>query len=185
VIVVGYAGGHWYEDIAPRDWWFSLSPLARAPEFLLGALLAQIYLLGPRVLLRDANHYLQWMGVAGCLWVIGLFSACYAYPALQATFGFAPGIAMLMYYFASYRSRLGGLFETPAMLAIGDASYSTYMLHGFVIAYVFKQTPHESTGLRVALAWGCVTVISILVYRYFELPARRFIRAFRSKHRTA
>jgi peptidoglycan/LPS O-acetylase OafA/YrhL len=35
--------------------------------------------------------------------------------------------------------------------------------------------------LRIAIAWGLLLVLSIIVYRWFEAPLRRFIRRRKTK----
>jgi peptidoglycan/LPS O-acetylase OafA/YrhL len=170
IFIGGYAGGFWLGRLPQQDWWLSLSPFCRVPEFLLGALIAQLYLISPD--LRNA----RWSGFVGGCWIVASFAACYVFPNFQACFGFAPGVAAVMFYFAYYRSRASVLIETPIMLVLGEASYSIYMLHGFVLWYVMKQSPYLPSVLRIAIAWGLLLVLSIIVYRWFEAPLRRFIR---------
>ena len=170
IFVVGYAAGYWFDALAHQEWWLSFSPLCRMPEFLLGALIAQLYLIGPD--LRDA----RWTGFAGACWIVASFAACFLFLNFQAFFGFAPGVAALMFYFAHYRSPAASLIESPIMLMLGEASYSIYMLHGFVLWYVMKQSPYLPAALRIAMAWGLIFVVAAIVYRWFEAPARRLIR---------
>jgi peptidoglycan/LPS O-acetylase OafA/YrhL len=170
IFAVGYAVGLWFGALPHQEWWLSFSPICRAPEFLLGALVAQLYLIGPD--LRGA----RWTGFAGASWVVASFGVCFLFPNFQQFFGFAPGVAALMFYFAHYRGRVTSLIETPIMLMLGEASYSIYMLHGFVLWYVMKQSPYLPAALRIAMAWGLIFVIAAIVYRWFEAPARRLIR---------
>jgi peptidoglycan/LPS O-acetylase OafA/YrhL len=170
IFVLGYAVGYWFGALPHQEWWLSLSPLCRVPEFLLGALIAQLYLIGPDLRLA------KWTGLAGACWIVASFAACFLFPNFQAFFGFAPGVAALMFYFAHYRSPAASLIETPIMLMLGEASYSIYMLHGFVLWYVMKQSPYLPAALRIAMAWGLIFLITAAVYRWFEAPARRVIR---------
>ena len=116
VFIGGYASGFWLGRLPQQDWWLSLSPICRVPEFLLGALIAQYYLI------RNA----RWTGFVGGCWIVASFAACYVFSNFQASFGFAPGVAAVMFYFAYYRSRATVLIETPIMLVLGEASYSIY-----------------------------------------------------------
>jgi peptidoglycan/LPS O-acetylase OafA/YrhL len=175
VFVGGYATGLWLDELPQRDWWFGLSPLGRLPEFLLGALIAQFFLVTSKAVFHAERHA-RWIGLFGVVWIIGLFLACYEYPNLQVVFGFAPGIAAAVYFLARYRSRAAALLDAPIVFALGDASYSIYLLHGFAIGYVMRQSPYLSPLPRIAMAWGLTALISILTYRYFEAPARSFIR---------
>src|SRR5262249_9720451 len=75
--------------------------------------------------------------------------------------------------------------STPTMTRLGDASYSLYLLHFFVLhefalafAYAYPAIPRVAiylAGMTVAI------VISIVSYPLFEAPARTLIR--RSFHR--
>jgi peptidoglycan/LPS O-acetylase OafA/YrhL len=172
----GYAAGYWLSGLESQNWWLSLSPLARVPEFLLGALTAQLYVVSPDLPSNVEKRQGKWLGIAGAVWTVGSFLACYIYINFQGSFGFAPGIAAVIFFFARYRGRVAALVETPIVVALGDASYSIYMLHGFVLFYVMKQSPYVSPILRIAMAWGLTVFLSLGVYRYFEAPARRLIR---------
>jgi peptidoglycan/LPS O-acetylase OafA/YrhL len=55
------------------------------------------------------------------------------------------------------------------------------MLHGFVLWYVMKQSPYVPSVLRIAIAWGLLFVLAIIVYRWFEAPLRRLIRRPKTK----
>jgi exopolysaccharide production protein ExoZ len=151
-------------------WWFYSSPVARAPEFLLGALIAQLYFVDPNL------PNTRWLGIAGASWVIAAFAASYVDPGFQPSFAFAPGVAAVMLFLALHRGRAATLLATPVMRVLGDASYSIYMLHSIVLSYVIRQSPYLPAGLRIALAWGLIILLSVAVYHYFEAPARRWIR---------
>jgi peptidoglycan/LPS O-acetylase OafA/YrhL len=130
----GYAAGYWLSGLESQNWWLSLSPLARVPEFLLGALTAQLYVASPDSRSNVEKRQAKWLGITGAVWLVVSFLACYIYINFQGSFGFAPGIAAVIFFFARYRGRVAALVETPIIVALGDASYSIYMLHGFVFS---------------------------------------------------
>jgi peptidoglycan/LPS O-acetylase OafA/YrhL len=125
------------------------------------ALIAQLYLVCPDLRSNVEKRQARWIGIAGALWIVGSFLACYVYIYFQVSFGFAPGIAALIFIFARYRGRVAALVETPIVVALGDASYSIYMLHGFALFYVMKQSPYMSPIWRIAMAWGLTAVLSL------------------------
>jgi len=177
IIIGGYASGLWFGGLALPGWWFYSSPIARAPEFLLGALIAQLYLVDPDL------PSTRLLGIAGLSWIVAAFAASWVYPNFQHSFGFAPGIAAVMFFLARHRGGVALLLATPVMRVLGDASYSIYMLHGIVLSYVMWHSPYLPTPLRIALAWGLIILLSAAIYRYFEAPARRWIRALASRPR--
>jgi peptidoglycan/LPS O-acetylase OafA/YrhL len=179
----GYAGGFWFSNLDQQGWWLSLSPWCRVPEFLLGALCAQLYIqVHTTVITPRQTSLVRWFGIAGAIWIICAFLLCYRFIYVQAAFNFAPGIAAVMFCLASCRSRASALVENPVSLAIGKASYSVYMLHGFVL-YLVMQGSNSTIPLaifRIAIAWALISFLSLGVYQYFEAPARKVIRGLLS-----
>lgn len=72
--------------------------------------------------------------------------------------------------------------RAPALRWLGDRSYSIYLVHSPVYiainVLVFAGQP-VSPGMRVPimlLGWGLVLVVADLSFRFWEVPARRWIR---------
>jgi peptidoglycan/LPS O-acetylase OafA/YrhL len=174
----GYAGGFWLRNVELQQWWLDLSPYCRIPEFLLGALCADLHLkLEKQPSSRESNAA-RLLPILGATWISAVFALCYRFPYLQASWGFAPGLAALIFYFARYRSRMSSLVENKIAVALGDASYSIYLLHGLVL-YLIIQRSYPSIPFaifRTATAWALIVFLSLGVYHHFEAPARRFIR---------
>jgi peptidoglycan/LPS O-acetylase OafA/YrhL len=187
---MSFYGGHalgWWLTGGDQYWGFYLSPYCRIAEFVLGALTAALYQRrvneqsGARPGLAGA------MLMAGSLvWLCLLYALAYhprfgaVFLELQQSWGFAPGLAGLLYFFARYRTRASALVENPAVLRLGDASYSLYLLHGYALATIRDLMPDPGNwGLlaaRTALGWGFAALAALLCYRYYEMPARRMVR---------
>lgn len=81
-----------------------------------------------------------------------------------------------------------GRFTPKWMLELGDASYSIYLTHGFVVplcATLLLQMPHAVLGARAALLIGMLVLCALVgdaVYRLVELPITRW---FKGRRRTA
>jgi exopolysaccharide production protein ExoZ len=69
----------------------------------------------------------------------------------------------------------------PFLERIGDASYSLYLLHGIVIAFVHKMVKVPILGTTLALLLSFVA--AFLSYRYFERPIARALRSLVSDRR--
>ncbi|ALN71543.1 acyltransferase [Aureimonas sp. AU20] len=96
--------------------------------------------------------------------------------------------ATLIVFAGLCRERQGQLFEAPWLRELGDASYSLYLAHPFVLT-AFRQVGRR-LGLAAAspLAEGAVVIAAILVsigagwllYRFVETPLRAFVRGRRT-----
>ena len=162
--------------------WAYLSPYARAPEFLLGCLAAVAYTVEiPRRLIVA-----RIFGVLGLVYVT-LLTALLLVPAassqarlFQMDWGYAPGVAAIIFALAVVGPKAVRLVEARPVILLGDASYSIYLLHPWVL-WFFLHTGNaiqdwRSAVLKVAAAWIGTVLLALGAYRYFESPARRLIR---------
>ncbi len=173
----GFALGWWFGGVLHWGWWLSLSPYARLGEFALGALVAQLFLVCHPALSDREKRYHGALVAAGVAWIVAAFAISYRWPFFQQAFGFAPGVASLIFAFARYRGALAAAFDSRLAVTLGEASYSTYMLHGFVLWYVTTRYGSWGRPIDVMVAWPAIAVLSIVVYRTLESPARRLIRS--------
>jgi peptidoglycan/LPS O-acetylase OafA/YrhL len=65
------------------------------------------------------------------------------------------------------------MLSSRAAVFLGKSSYAMYILHVPVLWWVRRLSPDLAPGVYVAL----VILLSMLVYRFFEEPASRYIRA--------
>jgi peptidoglycan/LPS O-acetylase OafA/YrhL len=86
----------------------------------------------------------------------------------------------LMFYFSRYRSRIGQLLASRAAVAAGDASYSIYLIHPFVLIAASRLIdPQSDIGGQLGffvLSAGSAVLISLATFRIIELPAKRWLR---------
>jgi peptidoglycan/LPS O-acetylase OafA/YrhL len=190
VAAMVFYGGHamgWWLTGGDQYWGFYLSPYCRIPEFVLGVLTASLYQRG------FAERAPARVGRAGAVlltaslaWLCSIYVLAYhprfgaVFLELQQSWGFAPGLAGLLYFFARYRSRASLLVENRPVLALGDASYSLYLLHGYALATIRDFAPDSGNwwllAARTILGWGFAALVALLCYRYYEMPARRMVR---------
>ena len=174
-----------------NDYWaFYLSPYCRFPEFLLGALVAQIA--RGRLVPDHATATRDWRWCRAALtfaaaWPLAIYVAAY-HPTyghvaqhVQQSFGYAPGVAALLYVSAVAPGWLGSILVNRVAIALGAASYSTYLLHGYVF-WPFMRWQTEIVGAvgtvaTVLAMWLLIAAVSLAGYRFFEVPARRLTRA--------
>jgi len=120
----------------------------------------------------------------GASWAVALLMGN-AVPALKnqaatlrESWGLAPSAAALIYYLARCRSPLSWFTENRAAILLGEASYSIYLPH-WVFMWVFASSGLTANVLfapKIALAWLMTGILGLGCYRYFEWPARVFLR---------
>ena len=74
-------------------------------------------------------------------------------------------------------------FFPKVFVLLGDASFSIYLIHPFVIQFFYKISPFDSSNFFFSLVVGFVAIvftlfISILVYSNFEKPLNIKIKKF-------
>jgi hypothetical protein len=90
-------------------------------------------------------------------------------------------VAVLIYATARYRSRLSGILSSRLLVKLGNASYSLYLLHYFILhdygqwlVWRYPELPRWTIFLGMMLVALFVSYISYLL---IEKPSLRWIRA--------
>jgi peptidoglycan/LPS O-acetylase OafA/YrhL len=163
VMVLPWANGHYALGLV-----FFSSPLARLPEFILGAVLARLVHLG------------RWRGpglkMSSAIAVTGYILASLA----SADFAFAActiiGFALLIPAAAvADLHDLRSVWRHPALVRLGELSFAFYMAHILVLhagSATLRMLP-APIGADAALATSLT--LSWLIYEGVERPARRLI----------
>ena len=147
--------------------WDSFALVRASCEFLAGCFLYKLYRCRPA-----SRHVADGIGISAAvalLAVISLSSDSLLVPVL---------FAMLIFGLANQESRLARLLSHKSLRFLGEISYSTYMIHYFLID-VFKLLAREDGPmspqvlvLYVALLLGA----SVVLHRVVERPSRKFLR---------
>lgn len=149
------------------------NPLARLPEFILGGCCGVLFMRG--AFNRRWATPLTIAGVAAFAAVV-VASPHIPYPFLHEGL-LPPAFAALIVGLALKPAWMGWM-ETRPLVLLGNASYSLYLLHGFVLgAYFMPMGTLLPMGfIREAIGMMLPIVVAILVYRFIEEPARRKLR---------
>jgi peptidoglycan/LPS O-acetylase OafA/YrhL len=169
-------------------WLLNTGPIGRFWEFLMGAVAAQAYLelrhLKPSVSEARIGSLL----LTGCVLVTAILyalSRSNSFIAFAGGYpgGFAPIFAVLIFCCARYRNFITRLLSTRPIIALGDASYSIYLLHLFSLELFRQSAPYSvrasdiaSWLLLMAAALSFTLIISLGTYRVIEVPARSYLR---------
>ena len=149
-------------------------PVARLPEFLMGMATGFVFL-RPQ---RNERIALPLMATgATAIALVALFSDKIPYAVIHTAL-LSPAFAAIIYGVA-LGSRWTSILKNRLLVLFGDASYSMYLIHVTVLLNFFgaltgKIRHAGFIGLVECLA--IVLMISILIYRFIEEPARRKLR---------
>jgi 3-O-acyltransferase len=157
-----------------QAWMVYFLPLSRLPEFLLGVVLARIVQTGrwPRIrgrwifLATAVATYLVWLAVDGAL------------PATYASSGIMSITVCLFIPLIALRDIDGrsSFMARKSWVALGDASYATYLVHWPVLA-VAREVVGPTAKFGLWAGWGIVLAtlvvtqaLGLLLCRYVERP---------------
>lgn len=168
-----------------RDLFATVNPIFHLPTFVSGMALG--YHFAQRTRARSGTV----LSVAGILSICALAPAAYLLPAAFVhNSAFLPAFGLLLYGLA-LNGWPAGLLSRPAMVALGEASYSLYILQFSIVfslmlaeqRFVFhdfiqfgRQSPLLSDAQFYALAAVVSIAISLFVCRFYEQPLRSYIR---------
>ena len=154
------------------------SVLRILPEFVLGLL---AYRLHDRLQARVAG--VLFVGTAGVLAVAVLAGL----PDAVVVLLFVPLILA-----ASHLSgRIGRALSAPALVRLGEASYSLYMVHALVLSMVYSAMKVPALGKHVPmfaadLACPLVAILgSLVLHAVVEVPGRRLLLGLFDRRRSA
>ena len=164
--------------------WLPSSQFAFLPPAWSISLEFQLYLVAPLLV-----WWLSRSGLRGMLLVLGLSALCVMSPIYwrieniwQGPGGFLPEkfifflLGSLIYLFSTKGPNRTVLYRYPAWaVSAGEISYSTYLIHYPVLALVTRFIPRDWSRIeKVAVIFSAavpiVLVLSLLLYRYIEVP---------------
>jgi peptidoglycan/LPS O-acetylase OafA/YrhL len=155
-------------------------PLIHLSEFLAGVCMGNLFLfqLGTRP--TESTKLLPGSGTWTYVSVV-LSIVLLATPENRwSTLAVLP-LCSLIYGLAAERTRLSALLSTQIMLLAGGISYSVYLFQLSVKEFTLKVADRLGSGspvLRMAGVVPLLLLLSYIIFRFVEEPARRWIRGF-------
>lgn len=174
-----------FMGIKTRILWINSAPL-RLPQFLIGNLLAKIYLDGG---LKLNNKILLYVSVPAALLV-------FIYPVTGQSAELIAPLSILIFSMLIYSCAAcdtgKGFLNNKILILLGEASYVLYIFQ-VPLKVVFQQIYSkvlnlgETVGIGYCLYLSFTLIISsIVIHRYFELPANNILRkVFHRQRKTA
>ena len=181
------------DDFAAQDsfvrWLLYFSPYLRMGEFVLGSLLAQLYVQLRGIKpggVENAIGLVVFIAAAASMFVISYYAYSpdvgpNVFRKMYMNFALAPSAALLVFCAARYRNVFSDLLSSRPALVLGDASYSIYLVHYLVLMVATKLIGSAAHGtafnaVAIVLSTLAVLAISIALYTYYESPARKWLR---------
>jgi peptidoglycan/LPS O-acetylase OafA/YrhL len=171
-----------------HGWLLAYSPVGRLPPFLIGIATAHIFMTGYGRQVDESERrrgiVVLTLALTCAIAMCGVQSVGNPYVNSVALFVYPLSIAVIIFCCARYRSLFSLALSVPLLIACGDASYSIYLFHLLVLGVtgvrdVLPWTWYDVlyVGVRFAAAALITIVISIVMYRVYEAPARSATRA--------
>jgi len=170
-------------------WLLYASPYLRIGEFVLGVIAAQLYV---ALRGRGVGAFENVLGGAAFLAAalsLGLIDYLMysqdvpmnVFRKMNMNFALAPSVALLVFCATRYRNAASRLLTSRPAIALGDASYSIYLVHSVVLISAVKLTGGVVHGVayntvKLIVLMAIVVVISLALYAYYEAPARQWLR---------
>ena len=192
--VAGNANHH--QDSFVR-WLLYFSPYLRIGEFVLGAFVAQLYVqLLSRKVAAGENLFgsAVFFAAAASVFLVSYLEyspnvGMNVFRKMNMNFALAPSAALLIFCAARYRNLVSRLLNSRPAIVLGDASYSIYLIHFGVLTTVVWLGGSATHGVifdscKLALVMAAIVLLSIALHRYYEAPARKWLRQFWGKRVT-
>jgi peptidoglycan/LPS O-acetylase OafA/YrhL len=171
-------------------WLLYYSPYLRVGEFVLGTFMAQLYAgLRERPVTRRENALGAALFLAAAASVIVITYLEYSpdvgvniFRRTNMNFALAPTAALLIFCGARYDSPAARLLTSRPAIVLGEASYSIYLVHPVVLVSALKLTGSAVHGIvydlvKLMLLIAAILLTSLILYAYYEAPARSWLRA--------
>ena len=165
--------------------YFYINPLLRISDFIIGKLLYRLYReRKDREILNNRNA--ATLAEIGSILFLGLFF--YFHKEIPQGFRYScyywPPMIFLIYTFSYSRGAISDLISNRRLVYLGEISFGFYMIHMLVLRY-YQYLPKKIPALASIIPANHVSAViifiislicSMLLYKYFEIPANKFIK---------
>ena len=191
-------------DASFYRWLFYFSPYVRIGEFIVGCLAAQLFMIVREMpITRRERLYAGLVYAVAIAWLAG-FAFVYGYSVAvpnglggpgtfgsdlvrivhfsALNFGLAVPLGVVMFYTSRYEGISASFLALPAMVWLGEISYSLYAVHTWTLRPLIRPVVSWNDVyavdaiLRVTLAIAFTIMVSVGTYQMIEQPARRYLR---------
>lgn len=154
----------------------------RVCEFAIGLLIGRLFLLWRnRPVKKWEIPFVSILTAIGVVVVINImFLEKSQFQVYRYGTIYAPAFACLVFWLARYSTPVSRVMAQPALVLLGEASYSFYLLHDLVIRAMTNQYVSTFSGIAQYLLFGLIiivtTLLSIIAFHWYETPTRLWLR---------
>ena len=149
----------------------SFNPVVRLPEFMVGMFAGRLFLRGS---VKDGLGSISIFCGTAIIVLITALARAIPNPLISAGF-LSPAFAAIIFGVAQ-QPRWTRFLALKPLVLLGEASYSLYLLHSFVIQHAFDATTHLPHAVQVMICIVAAIGASLIAYVLIEEPARRLLR---------
>jgi peptidoglycan/LPS O-acetylase OafA/YrhL len=177
-------------------WLFYYSPYARVPEFVLGCLMGQLYLISKDRPVTAFERRIAKIALWLSFVVLALMGAFHAtsisntardyFEFLALNFLTAVPIATVIFCVARIPCAVSRMLAAAPLVALGETSYSIYAVHTWTLRIFIRQPVEYTTAwgvdavFRIGFGILLTLVLSSATYRIIEVPSRLWLRSVTS-----
>lgn len=162
-----------------RPLWY-VNPFLRMPDFLVGILLYRIYVRFKSVEWSFRTATLLELGAVGFFLLFYLPGPDLLPKVFRYNCFYWLPIVWLLFMFARQSGALSRVLSHSFLVLLGEASYSVYLIHLFMMQGYNALAAHYGWQWPYAVSTGLILVVTVAVsigtYMYIEKPANRLIR---------
>lgn len=177
----GLKGETVVDNTLASHYWLYRIPLVRLGDFILGCVAARIFMMVKPKPISLTEQRIALAATFGSVAAVGLlmsldlpFLVPYRYDV-----GYNLFFIIIIYCLARYTSPLKTFLSSKLMVLLGEASYSFYLLHVFIIGAGGSRLQTKGdigTYFYGFLLLVMVCLISLGAYTYIETPMRKYLR---------
>lgn len=163
-------------------WLYYINPLFRITDFILGIIICRAFLAKPVTLKASVCSTMEvgsLLFLALTVYVSSnhLSNTNYAYDVL-----FIPCMASIVIAFAFNGGIISRILANKYLILLGEASFSFYMFHWMIVSKMIEIMQPDKGSVTSILIYtasslAVAIVVSVLSFKFIEMPANRAIRS--------
>lgn len=165
--------------------YFYINPLLRLGDFIIGKMLYRLYRKRKDIEIL-INRRIAHIAEVGSILLLAIF--LYFHNEVPQGFRYScyywVPMIVLIYTFAYARGFISDMLSNRTMVFLGEISFGFYMIHMLVLRYYqymvqkieFLQPILPVNHNAAFIIFSISLTLSIMIYKFYELPANRFIR---------